>query len=293
MPCLLFYRDKHGTLRDSRRTSIYRVIGYFPGKPPDVDSLGFPFQVCRMIFMNLSVNDLGSCMRVCKEWRSLIDTCDFWKTYIYRHYGNKLKEPSESSVLFWWKNNQVDMGSTHHVASADDPYVFKPFPDLWIGDVVVPRGLCPPAGSTDVYHNFIKAMESLRCILDRIRCYGLNNIVHVCLFRWIHASFKPSPVDVMNIFNAHVLLTHNVEMRSSGIADDLARITPPHGVDYKGQTYFIDVFSKCFKLGLPGMDSGVSLFQWSARTRSRVHSDAANSWLGWWIIICSLKIVFK
>ncbi|KAK2143170.1 hypothetical protein LSH36_872g03002 [Paralvinella palmiformis] len=242
-------RSKHDSPRYNRKICIYRVLGYFPGKAPDVDSLGFPFAVCKRIFLGLSLADLGSCMLVCKEWRSLIDTCDFWRAYIRRNYGNAVKDPGQNSALHWWKYNQADNVTPPGVDYADRPYVFKPFPELWRCDVIVPTGMRPPTGSVDVYHNFVRAMNVLRRIHDKIVCYGLSNIVHVCLFRWMHDDFKPSPCDVMDAFNAHALLRHDVEANSSGIVDDSARIVPPQGVDYRGQTYFIEVFSRCFQLG--------------------------------------------
>lgn len=243
-------QTKRDSPRNNRKLCIYRVLGYFPGKSPDVDTLGFPFSVCKRIFLALTLADLGSCMLVCKEWRSLIDTCDFWRAYIRRNYVSRPKEPSENSALHWWKYSQADGVTSRADADyADGPYVFRPFPDLWACDVIVPSGTEPPTGSVDVYHNFVRAVAILRRVHEKIACYGLGNIVHACLFRWTRADFKPSPCDVMDAFNAHVLLRHDVEAGSSGIADDSARVAPPHGVDYRGQNCFVDVFSSCFQLG--------------------------------------------
>ena len=86
------------------QSSIFRLIGCVLGIEPDVVSLGFPFQVCKKIFVQLSLTDLGNCMLVCKEWRSLIDTCHFWQSYILQHYDWALAEPFRWSVISHWKH---------------------------------------------------------------------------------------------------------------------------------------------------------------------------------------------
>ncbi len=154
----------------------------------------------------MPLKDLANCMLTCKEWRSLIDTCHFWKYYVSINFDFGLAEPSETSPLYEWKNRstclKADTRNNNTYPSVSSFYVFKPFPDLWMCNVIVPYALAPPQGSVEIYHNFLKAMRWLQKLDEKLQELNANQVMHGCLIPWFKDRL-PTSREVLAILGAH------------------------------------------------------------------------------------------
>eukprot|EP00918_Siedleckia_nematoides_P045969 GHVU01100800.1.p1 GENE.GHVU01100800.1~~GHVU01100800.1.p1 ORF type:complete len:339 (-),score=17.60 GHVU01100800.1:222-1238(-) len=218
------YYHKPSTLRRIKskdklkrsRSSIFRVIGLVMGIEPDVVSLGFPFKVCQKIFVQLSLPDLANCMLVCKEWRSLIDTCHFWQRYILQHYDWALAEPSRWSVLAHWKHrvyslqvmSSVNLHSQHPVEVIKF-HAFSPFPDYWRCGTLVPYEHIPEMGTLEACNRYIKDMNWLRRVREKLHQYKLTDFTEVCMLPWSKPAL-PRPEEVLAAFGGHPHLIQTV-----------------------------------------------------------------------------------
>ena len=174
----------------------------------DVETLRLPFHVCRHIFVLLPLPDIARCMRVCKEWRSLIDTCMFWTSYVQHNYDLSIREPPRKSPLFAWKHRSR---SCLQLQSADQPaYLFRPFPDLWWCHILVPYAMAPPQGDIDTHHHFIQALELLGSLNQRLRYHRLDHLMVPCLLPWFRDRM-PSSYEVLSLMRAHQEIIHHTQ----------------------------------------------------------------------------------
>ena len=172
--------------------------------------MGLPFETCRLIFLHLSLADLSACMQVCKELRSFIDTCSFWKDYLERNYTFVLRMPPKWSALYEWKQHTRCLTVSVTSSPDDDtetsePYVFRPFPHVWRCGIVVPYGVTPPEGNLHVCHNFLQAMHWLNRLRLKIKQLKLRRQLNIepCLIPW-EKDRMPTPMEVLDRFNAHI-----------------------------------------------------------------------------------------
>ena len=149
-------------------------------------------------------------MMVCKEWRSFIDTCDFWRLFLQHTYDLNLKTPPSWSVLREWRHRTSCLKlavkpSAKADADIPDPYVFRPFPEMWRCGMVVPYGLDPPDGNLDKLHGFIRAMTWLGHFRRKIQELDLGRTLNIqpCLMPWT-LTRMPTPREVLDGFNAHI-----------------------------------------------------------------------------------------
>ena len=180
---------------------------------PDVESLQLPFQTCKKIFLNLPLRDLANCMLVCKEWRSLIDTCAFWRLYTNYHYNFMLGKPERASPLAEWKYNPTCLKTRPAVLVNNKPvvqakYVFRPFPDYCACGIVVPYTLSPPDGGLGTYHSFLQAIQLVKQLRDELDYFKQSSRIEVVLFQWFKENL-PSSKEVLEIFNTHVDIIYN------------------------------------------------------------------------------------
>ena len=188
----------------------------------DVETLGLSFSVCRKILVNLDLPHLANCMLVCKEWRSLIETCTFWAYYRRRHYGDHVVQPPTTCFLSEWNYVRVGTGSRGghlgHVVPEwtrgdDDDSLFYPFPQLWNCGIVVPYKLIPPDGTIDMYHSFLFAAHWLESLVPVLSEFKLDYQAGVCLFRWTQPRM-PTAKEVLDIFNVNpYIVQHTKEVR--------------------------------------------------------------------------------
>lgn len=173
---------------------------------PDVETLALPFHVCASIFVHLSLPDIASSMLVCKEWRSLIDTCWFLRFYLRSHFDlDPVTGSDVGPVLSRWKvtsglgtapNNGVDVGC-----------VFAHFPVQWKCGIVLPHDAPHPEGNIDVYHAFLQAVAWLGRVREKIRESHLSNRVEVCMLNWTRNRL-PEPKEVLGMFHANSANVH-------------------------------------------------------------------------------------
>ena len=217
--CLHYDCDIYFRLPPPKKPVIRRLPSHLADSRLDVDSLGLPFTSCRDIFLYLDLHDVASCMLVCKEWRSLVDTCEFWCYYIRRHFSVRRTEPSQNSCFHKWKHQASECLKLRRVQKlvVDNSYVMCPFPDLWRCGLVVPYGLHPPRGNLDIHHQFVKAMKRMNTLRHLVKKYQLIHQVELCLFQWIRERM-PSSREVLDIYNAQMDL-----VRSTPEAWDLTK----------------------------------------------------------------------
>ena len=181
----------------------------------DVETLGLPFSVCRRIFVSLELPDLGNCMLVCKEWRSLIETCTFWSHYRRQHYRHWVVEPPAGTFLSEWYFVSVRRHFGQSLAPEwtkgdDDDSMFYPFPQMWKCGIIVPHKLLPPEGTLDVYHSFLFAAHWLETLQPVLRDFRLEYQAGICLFQWTQQRM-PTAKEVLDIFNANPLIVQHTE----------------------------------------------------------------------------------
>jgi hypothetical protein len=198
----------------NNKKAIHRDIGEVANQYPEVDTLKLSFKICRNIFVNIPLKDIASCMLVCKEWRSLIDTCAFYKAYMYHHYDFELKEPPRSSPLNEWKSRSNCLKTDINLNNRIDPhkpnhYVFKPFPDIWKCNMVVPYALAPPQGAINIYHNFLQALRWLERLDEKLIELDKGLTMHCCLIPWFKERM-PTSREVLAILGSHKEITRTL-----------------------------------------------------------------------------------
>ena len=195
----------------NRKKIIHRYLGEQQSDCPDVDTLGLSFATCKKIFVQLPLAEVYNCMVVCKEWRSLIDTCAFWRAYVAYHYDNSLRDPKRGTFMCLWKHNAPvcrgafgtgTYGRQNGYPDVQEEYVFRPFPDVWRCGVVVPHSMLPAEGSIDTFHYYIQAMHWTQRVRWKIKSCKLQSQVRVCLFQWTRDRIATGK-EVLDIYNAH------------------------------------------------------------------------------------------
>ena len=176
----------------------------------DVETLSLPFRVCAHIFVHLSLPDIASCMLVCKEWRSLIDTCWFLRFYLRHHFNLDPIPTSEfCPVLSQWK---IPLGTDSTSNCVNDARcVFTHFPVQWKCGIVLPQDAPRPDGSIVVYHAFLQAVAWLARVREKIRESNLSNRVEVCMLNWTRDRL-PLPKEVLSMFHVN---TANVQTQNT------------------------------------------------------------------------------
>ncbi len=203
--CLNFFFCRKKNKRIHRVLSLSTYLN--DNLTPDVETLQLPFQACKKIFLHLSLQDLANCMLVCKEWRSLIDTCAFWRLYTDYHYNFMPKKPERASPLAEWKYNASCLRTRHTVFVHNKPvvqakYIFRPFPDCCACGIVVPYTMTPPDGGLGTYHTFLQAIDLVKQLRDDLDYFKQFSRIEVVLFQWFKQNL-PSSKEVLELFNCH------------------------------------------------------------------------------------------
>ena len=177
----------------------------------DVETLALPFHVCAAIFVHLTLPDLARCMLVCKEWRSLIDTCWFLRFYLQSHFDLDPIAPGTDvgPVLSRWKlKSEPD---TANITDVSDDCVFTQFPIQWKCGIVLPADAPRPEGNIDVLHACLQTVSWLTRVRERIRDSHLSDRVEVCMLYWTRDSM-PLPKEVLRMFHVN---TDNIHTQSA------------------------------------------------------------------------------
>lgn len=233
-------------------------------------------KLIQKIALFLPLPDVSRCMQVCKLWKELLSSEQFYKRYVLSHFNLELEEQPSGLLNMW---TDPDNWFCYWARRGDPNYwVFADPPKRWKCGVVHSAEYELETHRELRYKDFCRALYILSRIQKaaepeelRLDCMMWGNegvgLIETCLFPWSKDSL-PSAQDMMSMFHFNPEMHKNpmekTDIRGMKVEGDVRghvswnTLHTSYDVDIRKACSFFEwlqqIFSPCVRIGI-GLES--------------------------------------